>query len=479
MSNYINLRNNYLYQNEISKFSEKPIDHRKSGNYKYKKSLVACARWENQYIVEWVNYHKSIGFDHIYIYCNDDDPSSLYEKIIPFLSGDNPFITFIHYNLVGLQFQMYFHFLWKYSTENEWIMFFDIDEFLLLRDVNNIDRFIENYNKYDAIYFNWCSFGNNGYETRPEGSVLINYTKREDGATPFTKVLIKTNSIPYKKIYQIPNAPINHDYAGLDENIISCNVLHEDMKNYYENFPDSAWKYLNKNDRRKKILEKGFVAHFNIKSNQDFELRVSRGLSGSFATQKIWGQLTEEQKKSHHAMTNAIEDKYLHNYWQSYVNKAWDHSLFLPSEWTLISKGKKASQSSTEHNRTIEEDAEAVISGEIWARAQNHTKYEKNPWWEVDLIDHCKVHEIRIFNRMDGCLERISNFSILISKDRLTWDEIHRKNDNLIYGGADGSPYIWRNISGYIAKYLKIIIIAPDGGYLHFDQVEIYGQIIS
>jgi len=49
---------------------------------------------------------------------------------------------------------MYFHFLWKYSTENEWIMFFDIDEFLLLRNVNNIDKFIVNYNKYDEIYFN-------------------------------------------------------------------------------------------------------------------------------------------------------------------------------------------------------------------------------------------------------------------------------------------------------------------------------------
>jgi len=67
MNNYVNLRNNYLYQQEISTFSETPIDHRKNGNYKYKKSLVSCARWENQYIVEWVNYHKSIGFDHIYI----------------------------------------------------------------------------------------------------------------------------------------------------------------------------------------------------------------------------------------------------------------------------------------------------------------------------------------------------------------------------------------------------------------------------
>lgn len=71
---------------------------------KHQSSMVACARWETQYILEWITYHRSIGFDHLYLYCNDDDPTALYEKVMPFTVGENPFVTFIHYNYTGLQF---------------------------------------------------------------------------------------------------------------------------------------------------------------------------------------------------------------------------------------------------------------------------------------------------------------------------------------------------------------------------------------
>ena len=34
---------------------------------KHKFSLVACARWEDEHILEWLDYHKAIGFDHVYL----------------------------------------------------------------------------------------------------------------------------------------------------------------------------------------------------------------------------------------------------------------------------------------------------------------------------------------------------------------------------------------------------------------------------
>jgi hypothetical protein len=64
---------------------------------RYKYSLVATARWEENDIVEWIQYHKSVGFDHIYIYSNDDDPYPTYRVIESYIYGPNPFVTFRHY----------------------------------------------------------------------------------------------------------------------------------------------------------------------------------------------------------------------------------------------------------------------------------------------------------------------------------------------------------------------------------------------
>ena len=77
----------------------------RTGRYKF--SIVACARWEAEYITEWVSYHRSIGFDHIYLYCNDDDPTQLYERLSLTLAEPDPFVTFTYYPFLGLQRQMY------------------------------------------------------------------------------------------------------------------------------------------------------------------------------------------------------------------------------------------------------------------------------------------------------------------------------------------------------------------------------------
>ncbi len=50
-------------------------------------SIVTPARWEAESIVEWLIYHRSIGFDHVYLYCNDDDASELFDRLCPFCAS--------------------------------------------------------------------------------------------------------------------------------------------------------------------------------------------------------------------------------------------------------------------------------------------------------------------------------------------------------------------------------------------------------
>lgn len=442
---------------------------------KHRFSLVACARWETRYILEWIAYHRSIGFDHLYLYCNDDDPAALYETVLPLTVGDEPFVTFIYYSYVGLQFQMYFHFLRNYLPETEWMIFLDIDEFLVLKGVDDIGTFAREFpDDIDALYFNWCSFGHNDHQTRTEGSVLANYTRREDGATPFTKILVKSKAVPYKTIYWRQPAPINHDLKQLDKNMHAVNVLGDSMSDYYKTFPESGWDYLNQEDRRQRIVRKAFIAHYNMKSHEDFEIRVRRSLEGAFEGQKMWGDFSEDAKKAFHKSTNAVEDFYLRDYWLNLKGGGWARSVFPPSAWPCLSRRKPATEISTAHNCSVREDAGRVLSGQFWGRSQSHTQIETDPWWRIDFESLVRIHEVRLFNRLDGCLDRVANFQIESSLDGENWIWQIVKNDGLSYGGADGTPYIWRNEEGFTARYVRIIILGKEQ-FLNFDQVEFYG----
>lgn len=467
------------YNESILTYSIEPIgcteNHGIRPKPKYKYSLVACAKWEEKYICEWIEYHQSIGIDHIYLYSNDDCPEPLYDCIRPYISGSNPFVTFRHYPIPGQQYQMYFHFLRNFSTETEWLMFLDIDEFLCIKGSNYLPQFMAGLPKnIDGIHFNWCCYGNNGYENRPDGHVLINYTKREKNVNAYTKVLIKSEKIPYKEIYQASSAPIMHEYNGLDPSLNMINALGDDVGKYYIDFPSTAMDLLNSDNRKQTLLSVAYIAHFSMKSNADFEIRVLRGTNGDYRSEQIWGTYSQEQRENYHKGTNEVSDYYLHDYWMSQNARAWDLSIFPQSRWINISQNKTATQSSTVHTRHVEEDACRVLSGNLCGKCQNHTALEQNPWWKVDLEAPCLVHEMRLFNRLDGVPERVANFVLEGSVDDLNWFVMTRKNDGIIYGGADGHPYIWIDQTGIQARFLKITIPGKEA-YLHFDQIQFFG----
>lgn len=443
---------------------------------KYRFSLAACARWEARYISEWLSYHRSIGIDHVYLYCNDDDPSELYQAVLPFLNGNEPFVTFVHYPFPGLQFQMYFHFARNYIHETEWMMFLDVDEFLFIRSKEDINRFVQGFpSDMDALYFNWCSFGSNGHKTRPIGSVLLNYTRREETATPFTKVFIKSNKFPYKEFFENNGHPVHHDCDSIKRELISYNALGERMSGYYDNFPWNAWGFLNEGGRKTRILDVAFIAHFNIKSDEDFDLRVKRGLHGDFAAEKMWGDKSESEKADFHLLTNAVEDRGIHDYWHTYLSeRAWKTSPFPAPKWPLISTNCQTSQSSSAHPWGADADSQNLINRRPNSRSQAHTEKEQNPWWQIDFGSLNRIQEIRIFNRLDVALDRMCHFSLFSSLDGENWNEFYYQNSNEIFGGIDGTPFIWLSDTGLEARFMRVVVNG-EPSYLNLDQIEVYG----
>jgi hypothetical protein len=442
--------------------------------------IVACARWETQYITEWLRYHRSIGFDHVYLYCNDDDPLHLYGAVLPFLQCDPPFVSFVHFPFQGQQFYMYMHFLRHRKHEADWIGFLDIDEFLSLPGVDNIKAYLAGCPpEWDAIHFNWSVFGNNFHAERPPGSVLTTYTRREAPLHQSTKTLTRSACIDAARIDR--KHYIWHEWGDLLlPGATAVNVLGEPMARVMGG--DYGKAYVQPPEIQERIRARAVVNHYAFKSERDFQHRFDRGLLGDFAGQEGWKrEIDTGQAAATLARLNAVEDSRLADYWRRFLADATVNAAVPPAERENVALGKPALQSSVSewsHGADVAADAAGAVNGRITGAYQFHTDRETAPWWRVDLLALHHLTEIRLFNRVDQphFRQRLGQFRVDVSLDGTDWTAIYTGDGGNV-GGADGDPLILRPNGGLPARYVRITALQPT--VLHLDQVGVYGTALG
>ena len=129
--------------------------------------ICAIALHEERYIDEWIHYHLSLGFHHIYVYDNSDN-HSLQNK-----QSDR--VTIIHFPGKSVpnkpkQLDAYHAFINEFGSKHKWAAFIDLDEFIVLKRHNSISSFLSDYQHCSAIGLNWLMFGTNHhthYESEP------------------------------------------------------------------------------------------------------------------------------------------------------------------------------------------------------------------------------------------------------------------------------------------------------------------------
>ncbi|MFT8308248.1 glycosyltransferase family 2 protein [Acetobacter malorum] len=436
---------------------------------KYEYSVVACARWESAYIMEWLTYYKSIGYDHVYLYCNDDTPDDLYKTILPFVVGKNPFVTFVDFTFKGLQHQMYLHFLANYHQETEWVSFFDIDEFLNIPAFRDISDLVSSYPNIDCIIFYWLVFGNNGFEKNPSGSVLENYNRRGAGINEYTKYICRTNSLLDEKIFSpggfgFWHNPVWHSYKEINavdvlgRNDFSVHNLSETQINTIENTAN--------------------IHHYMIKSFEYLKHRVERGTSGSFSGQVMWDTSEESQRAALEKSLlefNALQDNSLTSYWKNIIQKAYSARVGLPVSSTLISHNKPCTQSSISEwsvGDDIHSDAKNAVNGVVNGLGKFHTALEDKPWWEIDLEKISDITDIVIYNISDHLASRCKNIKIEFSNDGYIYKTLIEKKDFIPLGSILTEPFHVH--SEFNARFIRIVSL--EYTFLHLDQVLIYGK---
>lgn len=163
-----------------------------------KTALVCIAKDEDLYIEEWVNYHRKLGFDSIFIYQNDWRTSLAGRSIVK-VEMDGPLQQVPAYN----------HFIQNFGRHFHWVAFFDVDEFLVLKKHKTLKDFLKNYRYAESLAINWVLFGDN-FQEKVEGnnySVLKRFTKRQIGVDRHFKSIINlvTSGRTHMEVHHTPH----------------------------------------------------------------------------------------------------------------------------------------------------------------------------------------------------------------------------------------------------------------------------------
>jgi Glycosyl transferase family 2/F5/8 type C domain len=455
---------------------------------KYEFSLVACARWEEDSIQEWVEYHKSIGFGHIYLYSNDDDPIPLFRAVAPYVHGKDPFVTFLHWPHAGQQVEIYFHFLRTFKQETAWYSLLDIDEFFVLKNVDNIAHFMRDYEAHvDCLYFNWVLFGNNGKVQREDGPTLTSYPRRAPGVDEHTKMLCRSASIDAAAVeqgYAWGRGAFHHFLDNYKLPGVRCrDVLLDSTEGYSANFWASAAPFVKREGFAEAVLKRGYIAHFQFRSEEDF---IRRWRRGGFGQDQIWRDMSENGSHKHVLESrNRVYDTYLASYWHSYTANAMRVGMTRKETASLgenVALNKPSWQSSVYRpDRPEPAPRRTAGGGNNGVRTGTfgfHTNPEMRPWWIVDLLKTYRIAAIHIYNRGDdpGVIARANELDVLASADGANWNTLWSNLAHALFG-LDGSPLIVTAPSYLDCRFLLLRL--RGAGCLHLDEVEVYGSVVE
>jgi len=324
-----------------------------------KVALVCIARWEENYIDEWIRYNKLLNFDKIFIYDNgnewkrdslvftdpdvvlvnwegdgqavDDVPPAPPENSVPVNQSQNNWRQERHNRNrrrgVGSpesklkstnlnktnnkQVRAYNHFLNnnRKTMEYDWIAFLDCDEFLVLKKHETIQDFIEEHNfEKDAIGIYTYIFGDNGLHGVENGnySVLERFTMRRErhfpakerhgiSKTPAFFIKSIVRNTPHIKMLSSHTA--NIPSVGTSGDLILCDTGKL-----------TSWTHYG-------IRDVAQINHYFGKTAEEFHKKIERGRATS-------GRKRTMDEFYHHNI-NEVEDTdalefYLKNYWVNY-----------------------------------------------------------------------------------------------------------------------------------------------------------------
>ena len=135
------------------------------------KVLLCCiGRQENDYIRDYVEYYKILGVDNICLYDNNRDGEENFRSVISDHIDSGYVILKDYRNRTVCQLDAYNECYKEYGTQYDWILFFDIDEYMFINSAPTIKEYLSDkcFDGSNLILLNWLCVGDCG-QTHNDG----------------------------------------------------------------------------------------------------------------------------------------------------------------------------------------------------------------------------------------------------------------------------------------------------------------------
>lgn len=213
--------------------------------------ICAIVLHEERYIEEWIDYHTSIGFDHIYLYDNSDN------GVLVELLKERENVTVIHLPGRVKQLEAYNRFLADFGTKHTWCAFIDVDEFIVLRDGRRIHDLLKLHLPKDglagSLCLNWLMFGNSGHLRYEDKPVTERFLYRHAEVNPHVKCIVRLECVA--SIINPHFAVLQHGFYQKDTNgRVVVGAFNVDGP-----------------------IDQACIHHYFWKSKEEFEEKVARG----------------------------------------------------------------------------------------------------------------------------------------------------------------------------------------------------------
>lgn len=257
-----------------------------------KSAICAIARNESDYLEEWITYHLNLGFNHIFIYDNNNPDDN---SIIQFCSAQlwKEQVTVINYRgRLAAQLTAYNDCYMAHSKEFDWIAFIDIDEFITFGIENTytrINHYLDSIKNFDVIAINWMFYGDNEEVNFKKGSVIQRFPRPipDSAQNKHVKAIVRTRK----------NIKFIHNPHCVDGTVRICDDCQQEVS-VRGPFKTPSFKKL-------------YIRHYGTKTIEEF---ITNKMLRGAADQKtnpykidIFYQTNKRSKKKHQ-----IEQNYFH-----------------------------------------------------------------------------------------------------------------------------------------------------------------------
>jgi len=160
-------------------------------------ALCLMCKDENMYLKEWIDYHLSLGVQHIYIYDNLSKVP-IAKTVSSYIKKGKVTVIPWSYNYVqGRHVKCQNHCLQNHGKKWAWIGFIDTDEFIVLKNGStDLKIFLKEYEEFGGLIMNWMCFGANEHKNAPK-SVIQGFTQCKPGLSDnkHVKTIVNTRYV--------------------------------------------------------------------------------------------------------------------------------------------------------------------------------------------------------------------------------------------------------------------------------------------